>query len=176
MFVGPENGHKRPGPRNRELYCLVYGADAAELGFRVALPGEKGDPEDVDRREFITGAAGFIASASLAPVVPTRRLGQADLVQLRQAVVRLYELDEQHGGAGGVYPLTMRTYHRLRGLIECASYDEAIGRALRGLAGQAAGRIAWLSSTLAATTTRAAGGLKPCTGLGSPMLIRSAST
>jgi transcriptional regulator with XRE-family HTH domain len=139
-----ENGHKRPGPRNRALYCELYGADAAELGFRVALPGEKGDPEDVDRREFLTGAAGFIASASLTPGVPTRRLDQGDLTRLRQAVVRLYELDEQHGGAGGVYPLTLRTFHRLRGLIERASYDEAIGWALRELAGQAAGRIGWL--------------------------------
>jgi transcriptional regulator with XRE-family HTH domain len=139
-----ENGKKRPGPRIRALYCELYGVDAADLGFRVAFPGENGDPEDVDRREFLTGAAGFVASASLAPVVPTRRLGPPDLVRLRQAVVRLYELDEQHGGAGGVYPLTMRTFHRLRGLIERASYDEVTGRALRQLAGEAAGRIGWL--------------------------------
>ena len=72
-----ENGHKKPCARNRALYCELFGVGAAELGFRVALPGEKGDPEDVDRREFLTGAAGFIASASLTPVVPTRRLDQA---------------------------------------------------------------------------------------------------
>lgn len=33
-----ENGHKRPSPYYQALYCEVYGATPAELGFRPAMP------------------------------------------------------------------------------------------------------------------------------------------
>jgi transcriptional regulator with XRE-family HTH domain len=33
-----ENGHKKPCPRNRALYCELFGADATELGDPVAQP------------------------------------------------------------------------------------------------------------------------------------------
>jgi hypothetical protein len=121
---------------------------AAVLGMPVALPWtthpEVG--EDVDRREFLTGATGFMAQAALAGIpTPKRRLGQADLEQLRQSIVRLYKLDDQHGGAGSVYALTTKTFHRLRGLVERASYDAASGRALREFAGQTAVHAGWLA-------------------------------
>jgi tetratricopeptide (TPR) repeat protein len=101
---------------------------------------ENGEHEDVDRREFLTGAAGFIASASLATPVPTRRLGSGDLARLRQSVTQLYAVSEQHG-EGAVYGPTARVYYRLRELVERASYDRATGRALRELAGQTARRM-----------------------------------
>jgi transcriptional regulator with XRE-family HTH domain len=135
-----ENGRKRPGPRNRALYCDLFGADAAELGFRVAFPGENSEHEDVDRREFLTGAAGFVASASLAATGPTRRLGSGDLVRLQQSVTQLYALNEQHG-EGAVYGPTARVFYRLRELVERASYDPATGRGLRELVGQTARRM-----------------------------------
>jgi transcriptional regulator with XRE-family HTH domain len=138
-----ENGHKRPGPRNRALYCELYGADAAELGFRVALPADNGQHEDVDRREFLTGAAGFIASAGLAPPVPTRRLGSDDLVRLQQSVTQLYALSEQHG-EGAAYGATTRVFHRLRDLVGRASYDPETGRGLRELTAQSARRMGTL--------------------------------
>jgi transcriptional regulator with XRE-family HTH domain len=138
-----ENGHKRPGPRNRALYCELFGVDSAELGFRVALPDKNDQDEDVDRREFLTGAAGFIASASLAPQVPTSRLGSSDLVRLRQSVTQLYALSEQHG-EGAAYGPTGRVFSRLRSLVEHASYDSATGQALRELTAQAARRMGTL--------------------------------
>lgn len=140
-----ENGHKRPGPYYQQLYCEIYGATPAALGFRVALPGETSDHDDVNRREFLAGTAGFVASATLAPVASARRVGNADVAGLRRSVVRLYRLDEQHGGAGAVYPLTVRTFDRLRGLIEGASYGPAPGHALRELAGLTAEHAGWLS-------------------------------
>jgi transcriptional regulator with XRE-family HTH domain len=142
-----ENGHKRPGPYYQTLYCEVYGATPAELGFRLALPGESGDHEDVDRREFLAGAAGFVATAALpnAPSVPTRRLGDSDVAHLRQAVRNLYDLSEQHG-EDAAYGLTTRLYFRLRGLVERTTYDPATGRALRELAGDMARRIGSINS------------------------------
>jgi transcriptional regulator with XRE-family HTH domain len=135
-----ENGHKWPGPRNRALYCDLYGADPAELGFRVALPGEKDEHEDVDRREFLTGLTGFVASSSLAPPVPKRRLGSEDVARLQRSVTQLYALSEQHG-EGTVYVPTTRVFQRLRELVERAGYDAETGRALRELAGQTARRM-----------------------------------
>jgi hypothetical protein len=134
-----ENGHKRPGPYYQQLYCEVYGATPVELGFRLALPGETRNHEDVDRREFLAGAAGLVATAAL-PSVPVCRVGNADVVHLRQSMVELYRMGHQHGGAGAVYPLAVRTFHRLRGFVERASYSPATGQALQELVGQAAGR------------------------------------
>jgi hypothetical protein len=142
-----ENGHKRPGPYYQALYCEVYGTTPAELGFRLALPSENGHHEDVDRREFLAGAAGFVATAALpdVPSVPTRRLGDSDVAHLRQSVRNLYDLSEQHG-EDAAYGLTTRLYFRLRGLAERTSYDAATGRALRELAGEVARRIGSINS------------------------------
>jgi transcriptional regulator with XRE-family HTH domain len=136
-----ENGHKRPCPRNRALYAELYGADAVELGFRVDLPAADSNDDDVDRREFLTGAAGLAASAAL----PTpRRLGNADLMRLRESAEHLYRLDDLHG-SGAVSTMTSRTFHRLRGLVERASYGPATGNALRELTGQTAEMAGWLA-------------------------------
>ena len=138
-----ENGRTRPSPRNRELYCLVYGATPDELGFRLALPAGTSEDEDVNRREFLTGAAGLAASAAL-PAMPAPRLGLSDVERLRESVTQLYTLDQLHG-SGAVYALTTRTYDRLRGLVERASYDQATGQAVRELAGQTADHAGWLA-------------------------------
>jgi transcriptional regulator with XRE-family HTH domain len=141
-----ERGVKRPTPYYRQLYGEVYGATPAELGFCVALPCENGNYDEVvDRREFITGAAGLVASAALPALpAPTRRLGNSDLVRLRESVTRLDRLDHQHGGAA-VFAMTVRTFRRLQGLVEHASYDPTTGQALRELAGQTAARAGWVA-------------------------------
>jgi transcriptional regulator with XRE-family HTH domain len=139
-----ENGHKRPCPRNRALYCDLYGADPAELGFCLALPGRGRNDEDVDRREFLAGAAGLAASLVLPDLPATTRLGERDISRLRDTVSHLYKLDDLHG-AGSVYGLTIRTFNRLRGLIERASYNQATGRAIRELAALTAEHAGWLA-------------------------------
>lgn len=137
-----ENGHKRPSPYYQQLYCEVYGATPAGLGFRLPLPGESDHHEDVNRREFLTGAAGLAASAAL-PALPAPRLDQSDLDRLRQTLTDLRRLDHQHGSAA-VHAMTTRTFRRLRGLVERARYDHATGQELRALTGEAASRIGWL--------------------------------
>lgn len=136
-----ESGDRRPSPYYQGLYCELYGATPVELGFRLALPGENGHPEDVNRREFLAGAAGF--AATLALPAPTR-LGTTDVARLRQSVVHLYKLDDLHG-AGSVYSVTARTFRRLRSLVEYASYDQTTGRALRELTGLTAEHAGWLA-------------------------------
>ena len=138
-----ENGHKTPSLYYQALYCEVYRATPVELGFRLALPGETSDPEDVDRREFLVSTAGVLVTAAL-PSGPKRRLGQADVDELRESVIHLYKLGDQYG-ADAVYPLTVRTLQKLRGLIEHASYDQAIGQALQELGGQIAQHAGRLS-------------------------------
>ena len=107
---------------------------------RLALPGEKGDHENVDRREFLAGAAGLAASLALpSPPAAAPRLGNADLVRLQESVASLYKMGRQHGSAGAVYPLAVRTFQRLRDLTERARYDAATGREMRELIAQTAG-------------------------------------
>jgi transcriptional regulator with XRE-family HTH domain len=136
-----ENGHRRPSLYYQALFCEFYGASPIQLGFRLALPGENGHHEDVDRREFLTGAAGFMATLALP--APTR-LGSSDIDRLRQSMAHLRELDDQFG-SGSVYTATGRTFQRLRSHVEHASYHEATGRALRELVAQAAGDAGWLA-------------------------------
>jgi hypothetical protein len=114
----------------------------------------------------------FIASASLTPKVPTRRLGSGDVVRLRQSVTQLYALSEQHG-EGAVQGPTGRIFYRLRSLVEHASYDPTTGQALRELMAQAARRMGTLEFHAVDTKTRAVGGLRPGIGLGSPSPISS---
>jgi transcriptional regulator with XRE-family HTH domain len=139
-----ENGHKRPGPRNRELYCDLYGVDTAALGFCLALPGQGRNDEDVDRREFLAGAAGLAASLVLPDLPATTRLGEGDINRLRHTVSHLYKMDDLHG-AGSVYGLTIRTFNRLRGLIEGVSYNQVTGQAIRELAALTAEHAGWLA-------------------------------
>ncbi|MGH2943256.1 MAG: helix-turn-helix domain-containing protein [Solirubrobacteraceae bacterium] len=139
-----ENGHKRPGPRNRDLYCLVYGATPAELGFCLALPDQERNHEDVDRRGFLAGAAGLAASLALPDLPAPTRLGEGDIARLRHTVSHLYKLDDLHG-AGSVYALATRTFNRLRSLTERASYNPATGQAIRELAALTAEHAGWLA-------------------------------
>jgi hypothetical protein len=139
-----ESGHTRPGPRARALYCDLFGATPADLGFRVALPAAKSDDEDVNRREFLTGAAGLAASAAL-PALPAPRLDHADIARFRESVNALDRLGDQLGGARAVYQLTVRLFDRLRGITERTSYKPATGRALRELAGLTADNAGWLA-------------------------------
>jgi transcriptional regulator with XRE-family HTH domain len=118
-----ENGYRRPSLYYQALSCEFYGVSPAQLGFRLALPGENGHHEDVDRREFLTGAAGFMAALAL----PTpSRLGSSDIDRLRQSMAHLRELDDQYG-SGSVYTATGQTFQRLRSHVEHASYNEANG-------------------------------------------------
>lgn len=137
-----ENGHKRPSLYYQALYCEVYRATPAELGFRLALPGEDGHPDDVNRREFLTSAAGFMMVTAALPT-PTR-LGSSDVMRLRDSITHLYELDDQYG-AGPIYTVTARTFQRLRSHVEHASYSTATGQELQELVGLTAQHAGWLA-------------------------------
>lgn len=136
-----ENGRKRPSLYYQAWYCELSGATPVELGLCLALPGESNHHQDVDRREFLTGAAGFMVALALP--TPTH-LGSSDIASLRESVVSLYKLDHLHG-AGSVYSATMQTFQRLRTFVEHASYSEATGQALRELTGLTAEHAGWLA-------------------------------
>jgi tetratricopeptide (TPR) repeat protein len=106
------------------------------------MPAGTRENDDVKRREFLTGAAGLVASAAM-PALPAPRLGQSDVARLRQTLADLRRLDDQHGSAA-VHAMTLRTFQRLRQLVERARYDHATGCELRALTGEAASRIGWL--------------------------------
>jgi transcriptional regulator with XRE-family HTH domain len=132
-----ECGVKRPGPRNRELYCLVYGATPAELGFRAALPQAHGDNPDVNRE-------GLAACAALPSSSALTRLGQTDVKRFQESLLHIHRLDDLQG-SGAVYIPTVRMFNRLRDLVEHASYDTATSQDLRELAGRVAAKAGWLS-------------------------------
>jgi hypothetical protein len=139
-----ENGTKQPGPRNRELYCLLYNATPAELGFRVAPPDANDDNADLNGGKLLADAAGLGACAALPSLPAPTRLVSADVERFRESLGHLHRLDDLHG-SGSVYIPTVKMFYRLRDLAEYTSYDMATSKDLRELAGQVAAKAGWLS-------------------------------
>ncbi|WP_445521300.1 hypothetical protein [Streptomyces sp. NEAU-174] len=150
-----------PAPRLRAWRVLqvMFGVHPTELGFpgpppgatvgNAHLPGEEGT--NVDRREFLNDSIGVAAAAGLPR--PVKRLtpagrdgaiGTAHLLELREGLRSLYQLDDSYGG-GDVLSLAIRHLRRVRRVINTARYPEALGRQLQLLEGETAEHCAWLA-------------------------------
>ncbi|HCT75900.1 MAG TPA: hypothetical protein DGT23_04775 [Micromonosporaceae bacterium] len=100
--------------------------------------------DEVKRLEFIAAVVAAGVGAALPGSPPPRRIGANDVASYRDALTRLYQLDDQHGG-GAVYELTLRTVRRLRDTLARSSYDAETGRQLQSITGQATEHAGWLA-------------------------------
>jgi hypothetical protein len=114
----------------------LYTVSASDLfagwaDFRTASQFVPGYPAGVDRRSFLSLAAG-IAAVSL----PTRgvRVGSPDVEHLRQRYWALWHADEAQGG-GAVHDETLALLDEVQGIVDRARYGPTLGRELRVLAG-----------------------------------------
>ncbi|GAA2463184.1 hypothetical protein GCM10010405_54530 [Streptomyces macrosporus] len=151
---------KPPAPRARAWRVLhaMFGVSPAELGFPGPPPGAtvgKAPPPAqegtrVDRRAFLTDSIGAAAAArlptpaqKLTPASHTGAVGTTHLLELREGLRSLYQLDDAYGG-GDVRSLAVRHLRRVRRVINTCSYPDIIGRQLQLLAGETAEHCAWL--------------------------------
>ncbi|MEV8062697.1 hypothetical protein AB0P37_41375 [Streptomyces antimycoticus] len=151
-----------PAPRLRAWRVLhvMFGVNPTELGFpgpppgatvgNAPLPAQEGFTS-VDRREFLNDSIGVAAAAGLPKPVqrltPAGRdgsIGTAHLLELREGLRSLYQLDDSYGG-GDVLSLAIRHLRRVRRVINTARYPEALGRQLQLLEGETAEHCAWLA-------------------------------
>ncbi|MGH3568444.1 MAG: hypothetical protein ACRDRH_20935 [Pseudonocardia sp.] len=100
----------------------------------------------MDRFEFLVSLFGAGAGAVVGSVESgASRLGREDVTAWQRSLLRLYELDDQYGGAGGNYELALRSLRRLRRVLHRASYGPSTGEALHTLAGQLTEHLGWLA-------------------------------
>ncbi|MFZ4266644.1 hypothetical protein [Streptomyces arboris] len=104
----------------------------------------------MDRRAFLSDTIGVAAGVSLPahvrPLSPTGKsgsVGTAHLLELREGLRSLFQLDDAYGG-GDVRSLATRHLRRIRRVINTGKYPETIGRQLQLLAGETAEHVAWL--------------------------------
>lgn len=150
-----------PNPRARAWRVLhaMFGVNPKDLGFpgpppsvtvgSAPLLAQEG-PESVKRRAFIQDSIGAAAAAGLPSpadrgTLPGRNgaVGTAHLIELREGLHSLYQLDDAYGG-GDVRSLARRHLTRVQRILNTADFPETIGRQLQLLAGETAEHCGWL--------------------------------
>ncbi len=151
-----------PAPRAQAWRVLnaMFGLSPKLLGFpgpppgvTVALPpftAQRGT-SPMDRRGFLADSLGAAAAAGLPahtrPLTPagaTGAVGTVHLLELREGLKSLFQLDNAYGG-GDVRSLAVRHLRRVRRIINTRTYPDTIGRQLNLLAGEAAEHCGWLA-------------------------------
>ncbi|MEW1720694.1 hypothetical protein [Streptomyces sp. NPDC093109] len=104
----------------------------------------------MDRRAFLADTVGVTAAAGLPvhprPLTPTGStgaVGTVQLLELREGLRSLLQLDNAYGGTD-VRSLAVRHLRRVRRILNTRTYPDTIGRQLQLLAGEAAAYCGWL--------------------------------
>lgn len=104
----------------------------------------------MDRRAFLADSLGAAATvglpAHLRPLTPPGKsgsVGTTHLLELREGLHSLFQLDDAYGGAA-VRSLALRHLRRVGRVIDTGKYPDSIGRQLRLLAGEVTGWCGWL--------------------------------
>ncbi|MEU3897658.1 hypothetical protein [Streptomyces sp. NPDC045251] len=147
-----------PQGRNWRVLHAMFGVDPRELGFPGPPPNATvGDapllPQEgttVERRAFMQDTIGTVASVGFSsppgratPPGPKGAIGTAHVVELREGLRSLYQLDDAYGG-GDVRSLARKHLRRIERVINAGRYPDTIGRQLQLLAGETAEHCAWL--------------------------------
>lgn len=122
----------------------ALGAPPAVLGV-ASLPDQQPILDNVDRREFVGGAAGLAVAALLPQAVATPgRIDAADVTQCWSALRRLEELDAHQGGTA-VCHLAGGVARRLQDALRQGSYLPSVGRDLQKVTAAAMDQAGWLA-------------------------------
>ncbi|MGQ0773379.1 MAG: hypothetical protein ACT4NY_03010 [Pseudonocardiales bacterium] len=100
----------------------------------------------MNRFEFLVSTFGAGAGSLLGSAAPAEasRLGPEDVVSWQRTLSRLYDLDEQYGGAV-VYDLALRALRQLDRLLHRAGYDSSTGEELQTILGELSSEAGWLA-------------------------------
>ncbi|OKI26672.1 hypothetical protein A6A28_17060 [Streptomyces sp. CB03578] len=151
-----------PAPHGRAWRVLhaMFGLCPSELGFPgprgganvggAQHPAQRGTPVTLDRRAFLTDSVGVTAGMALpvhvrplSPPGAAGAVGTTHLLELRDGLRSLFQLDDAYGG-GDVRSLAVRHLRRVRRIINTGTFPETIGRQLQLLAGEIAEHCGWL--------------------------------
>ncbi|MFE6176064.1 hypothetical protein [Streptomyces sp. NPDC056464] len=92
----------------------------------------------------VAAAAGMPASAGRGtPPGPKGSVGTAHVIELREGLRSLYQLDGAYGG-GDVRSLARKHLKRIERIVNTNTYPDTIGRQLQLLSGETAEHCGWL--------------------------------
>jgi transcriptional regulator with XRE-family HTH domain len=140
-----ENGHKKPCPRNRALYCELFGVGADELGFRMALAEATREDEDVEpisRRSLFGVGVGAACGLNATAAPAGAREIDPELVSHWMRLLRILGCHDAMFGPHGV----LDSVRREAGVI--ADHRRVARNALRTQLLSVESRWAWLASWL----------------------------
>ncbi|MGH3342202.1 MAG: helix-turn-helix domain-containing protein [Carbonactinosporaceae bacterium] len=133
---------------------LLVAVDALDMPREALTPLLLGKPDatiehtedemDIDRRQFHGILFGLVAGAGFDRVQIPRRVDVAHVRYLRATVDRLYQQDQQVGGAA-LARSALRQYHRARRMLDEADYSTGVGADLMKAAGDLAVCVGWLA-------------------------------
>ncbi|MGH3778242.1 MAG: helix-turn-helix domain-containing protein [Pseudonocardiaceae bacterium] len=133
----------------RDTAVLIDLADS--LGVPSDVLGVASAPEtapildDVDRRQFLGGAAGLAVTALLPQGVSNPgRIDAAEVTQCWSALRRLFEMDDHHGG-GMVCQMAEGMARRLQDALRQGSYVPSVGRELQKVTAATMEHAGWLA-------------------------------
>lgn len=122
----------------------ALGVPPAALG----VIGQSDQPpilDDVERRDFLGGAAGLAVTVLLPRNVATPgRIDAAQATQCWTALHRLFELDDHQGGAA-VYQVAEGMARRLQDALRQGSYVPSVGRELQSVTAATMEHAGWLA-------------------------------
>ncbi|MBO2454855.1 twin-arginine translocation signal domain-containing protein [Actinomadura barringtoniae] len=137
-----ERGKVGISSRNRRAYAQAFAVPQRHL-FAPTVAADDDDP--VERRDFLglsVAAAGLaVAPAGLADQ-ESSRIGMELVERLRRRTARLRRLDDVLGGSQ-TYSVYAAELSATRNLISNATYTEATGRGLVGVAAEQAQQAGW---------------------------------
>jgi transcriptional regulator with XRE-family HTH domain len=122
----------------------ALGVSSAVLGV-VSESDQRPILDDVDRREFLGGAAGLAVTALLPQGVATPgRINAAEATQCWTALRRIEELDARQGGTV-VCQMAEGMARRLQDALRRGSYPPTVGRELQSVTAAAMDQAGWLA-------------------------------
>jgi transcriptional regulator with XRE-family HTH domain len=122
----------------------ALGVPSAVLGI-VSDSDQRPILDDVDRREFLGGAAGLAVTALLPQSVATPgRINAAEATQCWTALRRIEELDARQGGTA-VCQMAEGMARRLQDALRRGIYLPAVGRELQSITAAAMDQAGWLA-------------------------------
>lgn len=100
---------------------------------------------DLDRRAFLRVAASSIAASAVTDVGPTARLGERDVLAIRDMIAQFSRLDQRHGGGHARRALTQYLYTDVLEALAGTFRSDLIKGQLFSAAGEAAYLVGWMA-------------------------------
>jgi len=100
---------------------------------------------DLDRRAFLRVTASSIAASAVADVAPTSRLGERDVLAIRDMIAQFSRLDQRHGGGHARRALTQYLYTDVLEALAGRFRSDGVKNQLYSAAGEAAYLVGWMS-------------------------------